>query len=296
MAAILVALVALLPVALAGALMPLSRRRRVSLEALADPLEDERLGLLRALRELEADRSSGALSDEDYAALKAETEGRAVAVLKEIASRGTRGPDVGDGWHDLRQARTPGSGGSPRRWATAFLVSASTVAVVVLLLAGVAVRPRAPGESITGDVGAGASAEQVDPLAFFEERVRQHPEDVAARLDLAHRYLDVGRVGDSAEQYGEALRLNPENAEARAHLGLLLFLAGRPEDGLAQVERALAVDRAYPEALYIKGLILLRGLGQERKAASAFETYLRAAPFGAGREQARRLLGAIEEG
>ncbi|MGH2658304.1 MAG: tetratricopeptide repeat protein [Actinomycetota bacterium] len=294
MIALLFLALGLFGVAAAGVLAPLSRGRRASLERLSDPLEDERRSLLRALRELDEDRAVGALREEDYRALKAETEARAVAVLRALAERdGQEG--LQERLRDLREARRGRSAGEPRRWVMALVVAASLIAGSIPLLAG-SVRSRDPEEAITGDLGPGASAQQTDPLAFFEERVRQHPRDVAARLDLAHRYLDAGRVREAIDQYIEALRLDPENAEAHAHLGLLLFLAGRPRDGLAEVERALEVERSYPEALYIKGLILLRGLGREGQAAAALRAYLEAAPFGAEREAVRELLREIAAG
>lgn len=285
---------ALFVVALVGALAPLSRGRRASLERLSDPLEDERQGLLRALRELEEDLAAGALREDDYRVLRAETETRAVAVLRALAARDGQ-ERLREGWQDLREARRERPRGQPRRWVTALLVAASLVAASVPLLAG-SLRSRDPGEAITGDLGPGASARQTDPLAFFEERVREYPRDVAARLDLAHRYLDALRVREAIDQYVEALRLDPENGEAHAHLGLLLFLAGRPNDALAEVERALTVDPRYPEALYIKGLVLLRGLGRESQAEAALRAYLEAAPFGGERDAVRKLLREIEDG
>ncbi len=103
---------------------------------------------------------------------------------------------------------------------------------------------REPGQPITGSLP-GASAQAHDPLAFFERRVQAHPKDVAARLDLAYRYLDVGQIPQAIDQYVAALRLDPENAEAHANLGLLLFPAGRPRVGLSQVDEALSVDPTY---------------------------------------------------
>lgn len=123
--------------------------------------------------------------------------------------------------------------------------------------------------------------------------MQAHPKDVAARLDLAYPYLDVGQIPQAIDQYVAALRLDPENAEAHANLGLLLFLAGRPRVGLSQVDEALSVDPTYPEALYIKGLILLKGLGRERQAASVLEKYLQLAPFGGERDLVERLLQQV---
>jgi tetratricopeptide (TPR) repeat protein len=273
-------------VAAAGVVAPLGRTRPRPLEPTADPLEDRRLALLLALRDLEDARTAGALEEGEYARLREETEGRIARVLRALDARAAvagSAHTAGDG--DGALSRPVG-----RRWVSGLLVGATVLVVTVpTLLSSVA--GRAPGSVITGDLAGGASA---DPLEFFENRVREHPRDVAARLDLAHRYLDTGRVADASEEYLAALRLDPDNAEAHAHLGLVLFGAGRSELGLEEVERALEVEPRYPEALFFKGLILLEGLDRPRAAADALTAYLDLAPFGAEREQAQRLLEEAE--
>jgi tetratricopeptide (TPR) repeat protein len=133
-----------------------------------------------------------------------------------------------------------------------------------------------------------------DPLSFFEQRVAEHPTDVAARLDLAQRYLEAGDARAAVAQYLMVLNLDPGNPEAQANLGFILYRAGRAEDGLRAVERALAPDPTYPEALYFKGVILLRGLGRPEEAADAFRSYLTAAPFGSHRAEVQSLLSEAE--
>ncbi len=167
-------------------------------------------------------------------------------------------------------------------WAVGVLVGGTVLAMIVAALvrdsSSVAARPSGPT----------ASAE--DPLAFFEQRVREHPDDVAARLDLAHRYLDLGRADEALEEYAVALELDPDDAEAHAHVGLILYGGGRIEEALASVDRALATDPAYPEALLIRGVILLEGLDRPREAIVAFEGYLDAAPFGSARGNVEGLI------
>ncbi|MGH2695681.1 MAG: tetratricopeptide repeat protein [Actinomycetota bacterium] len=278
----------LVAVAAAGVVAPLGVRRPPVLQPPADPLEDRRLALLLSLRDLEESRAAGTLEDGEYARLREETEGRIARVLRALDARRAA----------PRSAEAAGDGGrggpsrpSGPRWVSGLLVGTTVLVVTVpSLLSSVADRP--PGGIITGDLAGGRAP--ADPLAFFEARVRAYPRDVAARLDLAHRYLDAGRVGDASEQYLAALRLDRDNAEAHAHLGLVLFTAGRPELGLEEVERALEVEPRYPEALFFKGLILLQGLSRPRAAADALEAYLDLAPFGADREQARRLLEEAE--
>ena len=53
-------------VAAAGVLRPFSRSRSVMLEALTDPLEDERSSLFRTLKDLDEERATGQLPEETY--------------------------------------------------------------------------------------------------------------------------------------------------------------------------------------------------------------------------------------
>lgn len=278
--------VLLVAVSAAGVVRPLARGDVAPLEPLTDPLEDRRLALLLSLKDLEEARASGALEEAEHARLRAETEARLARVLRALDER--RDP--------AGKRVVTGRGGrvTVPRWAGAALVAAAVLAAAVPGMLG-SVGERGSSAVFTGDL-AGREAGQTDPLAFFEARVRERPRDVAARLDLARRYLDVGRVEEAIEQYRAALGLDPGNAEAHANLGLVLYLAGRPREGLAVVERALVTDPRYPEALFFKGVILLRGLDRRAAAAEALRAYLEAAPFGGEREEAERLLEEAERG
>jgi tetratricopeptide (TPR) repeat protein len=190
---------------------------------------------------------------------------------------------------DQESDRSRGASTEPRRvpaWAVAALLGGTVLAVVVASLARDA-EPQTPVASSP------RSAD--DPLAFFERRVRDQPNDLAARLDLAHRYLDAGMIEESLSQYAVALELDPDDAEALAHIGIILFRSGRPEDALRSVERSLATDPRYPEGLFIKGVILLEGLDRPDEAITAFETYLDVAPFGVERQTAKDLIGQARE-
>jgi tetratricopeptide (TPR) repeat protein len=287
---VLLASAVLAGVAAVGVLRPFGGgNRAVALERLADPLDDERRGLFRTLRDLDEERATGQLTDEAYRGLRAETEARAVAVLRALEARDEAG-ELAAGLRSLRSSGKGNGDGSAerpgadrRRVFLGVLVGTLIVAAVVPVLAR-AIGNRTGGQPITGDsVGAG-------PLSFFEQRVAQHPNDVAARLDLAQRYLEAGDARSAVDQYLDVLKLDPRNAEAQANLGFVLFQAGRAQDGLNVVEKALAADPNYPEALYFKGVILLRGLHRPADAAVALRAYLDAAPFGSHRSEVETLL------
>ncbi len=127
-------------------------------------------------------------------------------------------------------------------WVVAVLIGGTVLAVVISTLA----RGAAP----VTEAAQAPPASTEDPLAFFEQRVEDHPEDLAARLDLAHRYLDAGMIEESLAEYAAALELDPDDAEAHAHVGIILYLSGRSREALDSVDRALATDPGYPEALF----------------------------------------------
>jgi tetratricopeptide (TPR) repeat protein len=124
--------------------------------------------------------------------------------------------------------------------------------------------------------------------------VAEHPRDLAARLDLADRYMADGNTAAAAAHYLVALQVDPRNAEAQAKLGFILYQGGKAEEALRAVNGALAVDPSYPEALYYKGVILLRALNRPSEAAGAFRSYLQVAPFGARRNEVQQLLDEAE--
>jgi cytochrome c-type biogenesis protein CcmH/NrfG len=295
---------ALAAVAAAGVLRPFGRPVQ-PVEPFSEAGEDERVSVLRALRDLEQDHLYGAVDDAEYVTLRAEAEARAVATLKSFdltrPSPATRAVPPSD--PSLGRRRTPGSFATRQnghrtasrrtRRAATVLIAGVVVGVITAVLAS-SLRTRTPEQPISGDLPGARSNPSGSPFAFFEQRVRDHPRDLAARLDLAQRYLDAGRVRPAIDQYLAALQIDPRNTEARAKLGFLIYRAGRPEDGLRIVDQALAADRTYPEALFFKGVILLRGVHHPGEAAEAFRSYLRAAPFGSRRAEAQSLLAEAE--
>jgi Tetratricopeptide repeat len=259
------------------------REAPAPVEPLADPLDDRREALLRSLADLEEAHASGALEGADYLRLREQTEVRMARVLRALDRRDASESGTGVALEDAPAGGVRTSAAEPRRvppWAVAVLIGGTVLGVVVVSLARDAEPPLQASSPPASD----------DPLGFFERRVEEHPDDLAARLDLAHRYLDAGMVEDALSEYAVALELDPDDAEALAHVGIILYQNGRPEEALRSVDRALSTDPRYPEGLFIRGVILLRGLDRPGDAISALETYLDAAPFGVERQTARDLI------
>lgn len=273
--------------AAAGVVAGFLRRDPIPIEGPGDPLEDRRAALLRAIDDLEDARATGALEDTEYERLRRDSDDRLARVLRALGQRErTPAPAVP---RAVDRGSTEAAFSEPRRvpaWAVAVLIGGTVAAMVVAALV------RDTSSQVQASTAPSAQAD--DPFAFFEERVRRNPDDLAARLDLAHRYLDAGRVDEALDEYAVALELDPDDAEAHAHVGMILYLAERPEEALASVDRALETDPDYPEALFFRGVILLRGLERPGEAVEALERYLAAAPFGAERGSVQELIVEAE--
>jgi hypothetical protein len=289
-------------VAVAGVAAGFRRRDPVLIEGPVDPLEDRRLTLLRSLADLEESWTSGALEETEYVRLRRETEGRMARLLRSIDARSiaAQGSAIArDGGRAGSRAAVgesaasggdlvpvPASGRVPP-WAVAVLLVATVGSVLVTGL----LRDAEPGPSPAVPSAAGD-----DPFAFFEDRVERQPNDVAARLDLAHRYLDAGHIEEALAEYAVVLERDPNDAEANAHIGMILYLSDRPESALKTVDRALETAPNYPEALFIRGVIQLCGLDRPNASIASFERYLEAAPFGAERGKVQALIADAEDG
>jgi cytochrome c-type biogenesis protein CcmH/NrfG len=292
--------VGLTAIAAVAVLWPYHRGSAAALQRLVDPLEDERRRALRQLRDLDEDRAADKLDETGYRKARAEAEAGAVAVLRALEAREGTG-ELAAGLREVRRPAPAGASGAPGgqrpgrrrlRRAGAALAGLAVAGAVVALLPG-AVGDRGTGQTITGQAaapGGTAPGPGAAPLASLEQRAREHPGDVAARLALAEGYLDAERLREATLEYLGVLRLQPGNVEAKTRLGLLLFRAGLPEPGLRSVEQALATDPGYPEALYARGIILFMGMGQPKAAVPSLRAYLRAAPFGAHRDLVEQLL------
>lgn len=274
-------LAALAAIAAAGVIAGYRRNDLAPVQGFGDPLEDRRLALERSLDDLEEAHTSGALEDGDYRRLRSETDARLDRVARAIAGREV--PPA---------AMPPAIAAGPRApmrvptWAVGVLLAGVVGAVVLSSLTG---------RTETEPIASAPSVDADDPFAFFEQRVQEHPNDLAARLDLARRYLDARRIEEALSEYRVALELDPDGAEAHAQIGLILLANDRPEEALASVDAALATAPDYPEARFYRGVILLKGLDRPADAIVEFERYLEIAPFGELRHLADQQIARAQD-
>ena len=221
---------------------------------------DYELQVYRAqLEELARERERGLLGEREAQAAKLEVERRM------LAADAAASPPAG--------ARDPKTG----RWAIVALIA-------LLLLAGGLYwpfgRPDLPSAPFAGRAderrlareAAEAQGPSVDSMiAQLEQRVAEHPDDLAAWQRLGQAFDLAGRYDDAVRARREALALDG-SAAANAALGEALVMAngGAVTPAAREAfERALALDAADPRARFYRGLALLQA-GDRRGALDAW--------------------------
>lgn len=77
--------------------------------------------------------------------------------------------------------------------------------------------------------------------AALEQRIREHPEDVEAYLELGKLYGIDKRVEEAIRAYAQAANLDPQNDIAHFNLGLLYHRDGRLEEAIQAFRKVLEI-------------------------------------------------------
>ena len=257
--------------------------------ALADDqragLENEKLIALRALRELELDRTAGHVTDEDYRDLHARYEVEAVAVLRRLDALGPAAPPP----HVVSSPAPGGATPWTRQPVTLGAMGAGLLVFGVVL--GVLVTrysiPAPPEPSMTS-AGPGAPP-IVAPAPSGGPPRPISKEMLQGMLQAAHASLDAGRYQEAIAAYTAILRRDPRNVEAITHLGVILAVAGHHADALEAFDKALSIDPQYAHALWDKAGTQ-ETLEDHAGAIDSLERFVRIVPAGPDRDRAQERL------
>jgi tetratricopeptide (TPR) repeat protein len=260
-------------------------------------LEGEKILALRAIREIELERQTGLLGQEDYAELRARYEAQASAVLRQLDALPPLAPPAPK---PRRAAAAPVAAGPWTQRPLVLTGGAFTILVFGVLLGVLVVRYTgpAPPDPMAGPpplanvpgVGAmplpdssGSSAEAGSPRPI-------PPAMLEGMLKAAHQSLDAGRYQEAIAAYKAVLKRQPENVDAITHLGIILAIAGHADGALEAFDRALAIQPEYAHALWDKARVLFEQRQDYAGAIATWERFMRVSAPGEDRERAQALI------
>jgi cytochrome c-type biogenesis protein CcmH len=250
-------------------------------------------GLVNQLRELEdtgVKRTAAQHRDERF--LLELQAARTVLALDALAA-----PSAAQG-----KKREPAEAAAPARGSalTGFFWGVCSAAALGLLFFFVSQssKPRAPGGSVTGNTPmeggaapAPAAAEDSAEIAALEARVRQNPEDVRARLDLARLHLMREDMMAVYNETQAVLQRDPENPRALAYQSLVRLAMGQGDQAEEMLVRALRKDPNLLEG-YLHLMFVYTRVGKPRQAEATMKRAAERFPDRA--ESLRRLLAQMQ--
>ena len=215
------------------------------------------------LAEIERDRASGLIAENEAAGAQVEVSRRLIAAAD-------------------AQARAPADAVSAtwRRRAVA-------VAALILLPLGAAAlyvalgSPSLPDQPLAARLASARGNQSIDTLITqVEDHLTRHPEDGRGWEVIAPVYLRLGRFEEAVKARRNAVKLNGATAERESALGEALVFAANgvvTAEAKAAFERAIALDANGVQARYFLGLAAEQD-GDRTQAAAAWRALIAAAP------------------
>ena len=202
-----------------------------------DPDGEELVFLERSLDDLDAEKSAGDISEDDYRSLTGVYAERVAAVRRRHAGR-SAGRNAGEG--------------NPRRGRRlmAVLVTVAMLGTGVGVGLASALGHRSSVDTTTGDI------RQSTRGMLFE----------------AQEHMAAGRWAEAEALYAAVLAAQPSSAEALAWWGWLDLLRGDLESADERLAAAVAADPLYPDARVFAAVVTLR-LGRPDTAAAHLDAF-----------------------
>ncbi|HEU4478402.1 MAG TPA: c-type cytochrome biogenesis protein CcmI [Pyrinomonadaceae bacterium] len=243
---------ALVGIGLAFVLPPLLQRPGKETEPVDTSSKEANVEVYRdQLAELESERNSGLVSDEQYQQDRQEYEQR---LLEDVAT--------------IEQPAVNKSSGNSRNAAYILAVALPVVAVVFYLRVGhpsaLSATPAPAGRSMAAAPQSPTAEEDFSPqrieanVAALAKKLEQTPDDVSGWTMLGRSYSSLGKYSEASAAYKKASALKPDDADLLADYAFTLAmasdkkLAGEPA---AIVARALKLDPENPKALELAGSV-----------------------------------------
>jgi tetratricopeptide (TPR) repeat protein len=260
-------------------------------------LEEEKVALYRALRELQFDHDAGHLSDADYDGLRERYETRAAALLTELDALGPAPAPR----EPVAPAPAPALAATPWTRQPAAMAAGAVLLVVFGVVIGInASRFTEPDQTVTPPgarlpvpgSGPDAGGSPVGPPNVRLEPGKPiPPEMLAGMLQAARQSLFDGNYSQAIAAYQAVLKRDAKNVDALTHMGLIVAIGGHADVALETIDKALAIDPRYPPAYLYRGQVLFEQKQDYAGAVKAWESFLKLVPRG---EDHDRVVALVE--
>lgn len=116
-----------------------------------------------------------------------------------------------------------------------------------------------------------------DSMSYWQEVVRQYPQEAGAREGLGSAYLVLDDLDRALAEFHRAIELRPTFSRAYFRIAEVLLLRDKPAEALEWARRGLEQPAADAEGYFFVGLALSR-LGRDREAVLPYRQAVEAKP------------------
>ena len=232
-------------------------------------LEEEKVALYRALRELQFDHDAGHLSDADYDGLRARYETRAAALITDLDALGP----------------APAPRAKPAEVATEAGPARVSWTRQPVVLADPTMTPPGSRLPVQGDSPVGPPNVRLEPGKPIP------PEMLAGMLNAARQSLFDGNYSQAIAAYQAVLKRDARNVDALTHMGLIVAIGGHADTAIETIDKALAIDPKYAPAYLYRGQVLFEQKQDYAGAVKSWESFLKLVPKG---EDHDRVVALVE--
>lgn len=126
---------------------------------------------------------------------------------------------------------------------------------------------------------AGENKEAAEAIASLEKAVQDNPKDAQALIQLGHAYFDTGQAKQAIEVYVKALALEPGKVDVMTDLGVMYHQDNQHQKALDIFSQVLQINPAHEQARFNRGVVLLTGFNDTKKALAEWEALVKDHPF-----------------
>jgi len=136
----------------------------------------------------------------------------------------------------------------------------------------------------TGEVHpqtANQSQEAAATIASLEKATRDNPANGQTWVELGHAYFDTGQAKQAIAAYLKALELEPGNLNVMTDLGVMYHQDNQHQQAIDLFDQVLKLDPKHEQSRFNKGVVLLVGFNDRKRAVAEWRTLVGYHPMAA---------------
>jgi len=133
------------------------------------------------------------------------------------------------------------------------------------------------------DSGQPQTAEQqkavAEAIASLEKATKDDPGNGLTWVELGHAYFDAGQAKQAIAAYTKALELLPGDLNVMTDLGVMYHQDHQHQKAIDLFDEVLKIDPKHEQSRFNKGVVLLTGLNDRKRALAEWKTLVEYKPM-----------------